>query len=164
MPTSKSAETQLSAAREAYARQAWGEAYERLTAADRNAVLDAHDLERLAITAYLTGRPDASDEIGARAHLAAIREGDLELSIRARSGGCPHGAQRVGAGGLLLRGAIVEDGGAKASESGRVSSGRPTSTDVRRCDGARLRAGLATADRFGDPELATMGRLGRGWH
>ena len=65
MPTPRTTEADLSAGRAAYDRHAWGEAYERLTAADRAGSLDASDLERLAMAAYLSGRPGESDEIGA---------------------------------------------------------------------------------------------------
>ena len=46
----------LDRGREAYARQAWGEAYARLAAADREGPLGPEDLERLATAAYLVGR------------------------------------------------------------------------------------------------------------
>src|SRR5215470_9184205 len=42
---------ELGPARESWARHAWGEAYERLAAADRQHVLDPDDLERLAMAA-----------------------------------------------------------------------------------------------------------------
>ena len=40
----------------AFDRQAWGDAYRTLSAADRDVGLDAEDLERLAVVAHLTGR------------------------------------------------------------------------------------------------------------
>ena len=40
--------------RASFARQAWGDAYAQLTAADREAALEPEDLERLAIAAQLT--------------------------------------------------------------------------------------------------------------
>ena len=46
----------LGQGQEAYERQAWGEAYEQLLAADNEEALSPADLERLAMTAYLTGR------------------------------------------------------------------------------------------------------------
>ena len=40
--------------RASFGRQAWGDAYAQLTAADREAALEPEDLERLAIAAQLT--------------------------------------------------------------------------------------------------------------
>src|SRR5438067_12551184 len=46
--------------RDAFDRQAWGQAYEHLTAAARDEPLEVEDLERLASAAYLVGRSDES--------------------------------------------------------------------------------------------------------
>ena len=83
MPNQKSTDAALAAGRLAYERHAWGEAYESLKAADAAGDLGAEDLERLAIAAYLTGRPEESTTVGARAHLEAVRDGEAELAIRA---------------------------------------------------------------------------------
>ncbi len=94
--------TELSAARAAYERHAWGEAYDGLTAADAAGALGAEDLERLAIAAYLIGRPGESVEVGARAHLEAVR--------RATSGS--RSAPRIGLGmALMQRGEMAQAGG-----------------------------------------------------
>ncbi len=47
----------LDRGRTAFARQAWGDAYAQLKAADREAALEPEDLERLAIAAHLAARP-----------------------------------------------------------------------------------------------------------
>jgi DNA-binding CsgD family transcriptional regulator len=49
---------ELERGREAYARRAWGEAYEALSRADQAAALEAEDLELLATAAYMLGRED----------------------------------------------------------------------------------------------------------
>ena len=77
---------ELLAARDAYERRAWGDAYEGLTAADARTPLAAADLERLAIAAYLLGRPDEFIAAAARAHLEAVRAGDTGLALRAAYG------------------------------------------------------------------------------
>ena len=46
----------LDQGRAAFERQAWGNAYQQLTAADHEATLEPEDLERLAIAAHLVGR------------------------------------------------------------------------------------------------------------
>ena len=169
MPIQKSTDPALAAGRLAYERHAWGEAYESLSAADAAGDLGPEDLERLAIAAYLTGRPDESVAIGARAHLEAVRDGKVELAIR--------GAISLGmalmqrnemaqAGGWLARAArLIEETGYDGSERGRLlipealrslMSGDPTTAF------ATFEQVAAIADRFDDRDLATLGRLGRG--
>ena len=89
-------------ARGSYERHAWTEAYEALAAADARSPLAAEDLERLAIAAYLLGRPDDSVAAGARAHLEAVRTGDVALAIRSAYG--------VGME-LMQRGEMAQSGG-----------------------------------------------------
>ena len=58
----------LDQGRAAFERQAWGEAYAQLAAADREAPLEPEDLERLAIAAHLIGRDaESADDLGAGA-------------------------------------------------------------------------------------------------
>jgi len=169
MPTPKTTDTDLSAARGAYEQHAWGEAYERLTAADRAGALDAPDLERLAITAYLTGRPGESDEIGARAHLRAIRDGDPELAIRGAISLAMSLMQRdemAQAGGWLARAArLIEENRYDGVERGRLlipEALRALMSGDAATALATFEQVSAIADRFGDRDLTTMGRLGRG--
>jgi ATP/maltotriose-dependent transcriptional regulator MalT len=62
----------LTRGRESYGRRAWAEAYESLSLADRVAPLGAEDLERLATSAYLTGRDDDFRRTLERAHRAYL--------------------------------------------------------------------------------------------
>ncbi len=67
---------ELKLGRRACARQAWREAHERLSAADRETPLEAEDLELLATSAYMVGEYGdylAGLERAHRAHLAADR-------------------------------------------------------------------------------------------
>lgn len=59
---------QLERGRNAYARQAWGEAFAQLSAADRESSLEPADLELLGVAAHLLGRDRDSDGEAARAH------------------------------------------------------------------------------------------------
>jgi hypothetical protein len=61
--------------RAAFERQAWGNAYQQLAAADREAALEPEDLERLAIAAHLVGRDAESTDAWARAHHAFLARG-----------------------------------------------------------------------------------------
>ena len=63
----------LERAREAFARQEWGTVVSILTAHE---ALDADELERLAVAAYLVGRDDVSDRAWERAHHERFRVGD----------------------------------------------------------------------------------------
>jgi DNA-binding CsgD family transcriptional regulator len=169
MPIQKTSGPALTAGRLAYERRAWGEAFEQLSAAEASGDLRAADLERLATTAWLTGRTEAAVSIAARAHLEAVREGEFELAIR--------GAISLGmallqrnemaqAGGWLARAArLIDETGYDGPERGRLlvpealrslMSGDPATAY------ATFEQVAAIADRFGDQDLATLGRLGRG--
>lgn len=58
----------LERGRESFERMAWWDAHARLSAADRAEPLEADDLERLAVAAYLAGRDADSEEAWTRAH------------------------------------------------------------------------------------------------
>jgi hypothetical protein len=59
---------EIAAARDAFARQAWKDAYAGFRTADEaRAKLDAEDLERLAPCAYMVGKDEASADAWARA-------------------------------------------------------------------------------------------------
>jgi len=65
----------LDQGRAAFERQSWEDAYQQLTAADREAALEPEDLERLAIAAHLVGRDAESTDAWARAHHAFLARG-----------------------------------------------------------------------------------------
>ena len=67
--------------RRCYERQAWADAYEAFSRADQVAELAAEDLERLAMSAYLTGRDEDYLAALERAHHAHLNAGE-----RARRG------------------------------------------------------------------------------
>ena len=75
----------LDRGRESFGRRAWADAFAQLSAADREAPLEAEDLERLATAAYLIGRDDDGADAGARAHHAFLRLGSVERAVRDRN-------------------------------------------------------------------------------
>ena len=169
MPNQKSTDAALAAGRLAYERHAWGEAYDSLTAADAAGDLDPEDLERLAITAFMLGRPDAFSAAATRAHVEAVRTGDVGLAIRSAYGMGMESIQRgemAQGGGWLARGArLVEETGYDGVEPGfllipqalqALMGGRPADAF------AIFEQVAAIAERFDDADLRTMGRLGRG--
>jgi len=68
--------------RDAFNRQAWGGAYEHLSAAGRDEPLEVEDLERLACAAYLVGRSAESSDAWARAHAECARQGEVARAAR----------------------------------------------------------------------------------
>ncbi len=71
----------LDRGRDSFVRRAWGDAYLQLRDADRDAPLEAEDIERLATAAYLMGKVDNAD-IWVRAHHEFLSRGDLERAAR----------------------------------------------------------------------------------
>jgi DNA-binding CsgD family transcriptional regulator len=73
---------ELEHGREAYARQAWADAYESLARADRAAPLAASDLELLARSAYMLGGDDVWRRALERAYQAYLDSGELPSAAR----------------------------------------------------------------------------------
>ena len=86
-------------ARDAFARQQWGDAYALLSSAGS---LEAEDLEHLAVAAYLIGQDEESTRAWERAHLECARVGDVD-----RAALCSVWL----AIGLMLRGDMAQAGG-----------------------------------------------------
>ncbi len=72
----------VEAAREAFARHAWADAYAELSQADREGLLEPGDLEQLANAAYLTGKDAEAAEVRTRAHQGFLERGDREGAVR----------------------------------------------------------------------------------
>jgi DNA-binding CsgD family transcriptional regulator len=164
----RSDDDRLARARDAFARRAWSDACAGLAAADAEAPLDVDDLDRLAVASYLTGRDAESAEAWARAHGEAMRGGDIARAARcafwvgftqlmrnevARGGGWLSRAQR-----------LLDDAGLDTVERGYVllpGALQGIESDPAAAFSTFERAGRI-GERFGDADLATLGRLGRG--
>ena len=72
----------LDRGRASFGRQAWGDAYAQLSAADREAALEPEDLERLAIAAHLVGRDAESADVRTRAHHAFLSRAAVPEAAR----------------------------------------------------------------------------------
>jgi len=154
---------QLQRGRDGYRRRAWNVAYRHLSRADQAAPLEAGDLERLATSAYLTGRESAFHEALDRAHRARVQEDD------------PPGAARCAFWlglTLLLRGETARASG-WLSRARRLVEGREcvehgylllpeAERHLRERNGHEALATATRAagigDRFGDADLISIAR------
>ena len=159
----------LESGREAFARQAWGDAYHGLSTADGARPLDIGDLERLALAAHMLGRVDDTSRTWERAYRAAIARGEPARAVRHAFHLIMGFGQRgdfAQAGGWHARATgILDEEGLDVVERGyllipealvSLQSGDPSAAF------ALFERAAELARRFGDQDLATYGRLGRG--
>jgi DNA-binding NarL/FixJ family response regulator len=159
----------LERARAAFERQAWADAYEGLTQAAGVAPLGLDDLERLATTAFLTGRHEESEDVWISAHQAALRLGRAPRAIRCAfhvaMGLIDRGEMARGAGWLGRANHVLEEHGEDCAERGLllVPIGLQL-LDEGDFEGARAAFERASAigARFGDVDVVTFAGLGRG--
>jgi DNA-binding NarL/FixJ family response regulator len=161
--------TALELGRDAFGRGMWGDAYRALSAADHETPLDPHDLEHLATAARLVGNEAESADLMARTHQEFLARGDAARAARAAiwiamrllvdgktapSAGWVGRARRlldaqgddcVEQGYVLLHGALRAsfEGDSETSYEGFSEAGK-------------------IGERFRDPELIALGRLGQG--
>ena len=155
-------------ARASFDRREWGEAFRLLTDARGRLALGVEDLERLAVTAYLTGHDDVSDDAWTGAHEACNESGD-EIG----AGRC---AMWLG-WNLMLRGDMARASGwlARANtllvDAGHDCAARgfllvPEALfqlDDDPAAAARMFEVVGDyGERFGDRDLFALSRLGRG--
>ena len=155
--------------RDAFNRQAWLRAYEDLTGADRDEPLEVDDLERLASAAYLVGRSDESSDVWARAHQECARIGEV-----ARAARCAfwlafallnHGELARGGGWVDRAQRLLDDRKLDCVEQGYVRYGAALRSVFSGDVGAALEGFTRAAgmgERFLDPELTTLARIGQG--
>jgi DNA-binding CsgD family transcriptional regulator len=159
----------LDQGREFFGRQAWADAYARLSAVDQQAPLAPEDLQRLATAAYLLGRDADSIDAWARAHQELLRRGNIEGAAR-----CAFWLAFI----LLNKGELVRGGGWIARARRLLDDGRHDCVEqgyllwgvalrsIFEGDNASASASFAAAaeigDRFGDRDLVTLARVGQG--
>jgi tetratricopeptide (TPR) repeat protein len=159
----------LERGRDAYRRRAWGEAYFRLSAADRETPLEPEDLERLAVSCSMLGRETESAGCLARAYQGFVARSAPERAARAafwlvldlmergdiaQASGWMGRLRRLlaempgdsaGQGFVLLLDAL------RALAEGDHETGLPILDRV-----------AAIGDRYGDPDLLAFTRLAQG--
>ena len=155
--------------RKSFEQRAWAESYRLLQAADCDAPLDAEDLERLAIAAYLVGRDDDCEAFTARAHQTFLDRGDREGAARAAFwlgfALLARGAMAPASGWLARAARILDE-----AELDCVVRGYLLIPSAIQCivqgDAAGGHAAFSRAaeiaDRFHDRDLASLARHGCG--
>jgi ATP/maltotriose-dependent transcriptional regulator MalT len=157
----------LAMAREAFARREWKKAYADLSVEDQApAQIGVEDLERLAISAYMLGKDEASADFWTRAHAESLRRHDVSRAAR-----CAFWlvldlltrGEDARAGGWLTRAKHLLDAQPdRCAEQGLLLA-LAARTHVRRgdIDSAHEAASQAieVARRFDDSELQVFSRL-----
>ena len=155
--------------RESFKQQAWGDAYAQLSVADHEAPLELEDIERLALAAHLIGRDDDSADSWTRAHHECLRRDDAARAARCAFwlafGLLLKGEVARGSGWLTRAQRLLDDRNLDCVEQGYLL----VPVALQSIDQGDAAAAYATfgqaaeiGDRFRDPDLATLGRLGRG--
>ncbi|HEY7266972.1 MAG TPA: response regulator transcription factor [Solirubrobacterales bacterium] len=159
----------LAEGRESYARQAWSEAYESLSEADRSSPLGPVDLELFANSSYMLGREREYQELMERAYGALLEAEDplaavrcafwlgLSLSISGEIG--------RGNGWFARADRLLEREGTDCVERGYLALARlfehEADGEVERAAEASAEA-VAIGERFGDADLVAFGSFTQG--
>jgi len=159
----------LDGGREAFGKQVWGDAFARFSSADREEPLEAEDLERLAITAYMVGQDDASADAWTRAHHHYLRGHNLPAAARCafwHACGLFFKGDMAPAMGWVARGRrVLETATEDCPEQGWLLflTALPImfQGDPETAHSSFVQAG-EIAERFNDPDVMTLSRLGRG--
>jgi DNA-binding CsgD family transcriptional regulator len=155
----------LERGREAFARQAWTDAEEWLTSADRAGKLPAEDVERLATCTYMLGREAGYLQLLERAYGAQLADGRELRALRCafwigvtlarkgeqgRAGGWLGRAQRLldrACGDCVERGYLLIPLAFEQEAAGGTGAAAATLADA-----------AAIGERFGDADLVALAR------
>ncbi len=155
----------LERGRASYAKHAWLDAYESLSRADENDLLEPGDLEMLARSAYMLGRDDDYIRCLERAHHSHLDAGNVPSAARC-TWWIGHNlfmrGETARANGWFGRGdRLLDREGRDCVEHGYLlipvllqadaSSAYVTATEV-----------AAIGERYADPDLITIARMGQG--
>ncbi|HEX9363828.1 MAG TPA: LuxR C-terminal-related transcriptional regulator [Candidatus Dormibacteraeota bacterium] len=154
----------LTRGRRAYDQRDWSTAYEHLQGAE-----EPEDTQRLAVAAELTGHEQEAIDNLQRTHHAYLRRGDVALAVRWGANLVMalsrQGEMAQAAGWLARCRRMLDEAHQDSVEAGYLMV--PTALQaVMQGDFRRASEMFADvidlADRFEDPELGALGRLGRG--
>ncbi|CAN5737583.1 LuxR C-terminal-related transcriptional regulator [soil metagenome] len=159
----------LARGRASFEQKAWGDAFALLTAADQEAPLEPEDLERLATAAQLLGRVDDIADLWGRAYRERLDRGDEERAARCAfwlgMSFINRGEMAPGFAWIARAGQLVNDDEHDCVEQGYLL----VPVGLRSMFAGDAGAALATfervaefGERFGDSDLLSLSRLGRG--
>jgi DNA-binding CsgD family transcriptional regulator/tetratricopeptide (TPR) repeat protein len=149
--------------------RSWSDAFAELSAAHGEGQLDAEDLERLAVAAYMVGNDGVCDEAWIAAHHAWLGVGDVERAARCafrQALGLFFRGDLAPAMGWVARGGrVLERGSRDCVEQAWL---RMLTALPRLFEGdAGVHASFAQAgdiaERRADPDAAMFARLGQGY-
>ena len=152
----------MESGRALFAQRAWADAYAHLSEADSRTPVDAPDLERLALAAYLLGKDHESTRLWERAYQRALVGGEPGRAARCAfwlAFGLLLRGEQVLAGGWLTRARrVLDEGECDCAERGYLLLPEA----LRYIDSGDETAGYATAatavelgERFADREGQT---------
>jgi DNA-binding CsgD family transcriptional regulator len=161
--------TNLELGRQAFARHAWKNAFTRLSAADAESPLEPEDIERLGMSAYLIGNESDSLELLARAHREWLTHEDVERAARSAFWLgfvlLQKGQRAQGNGWIARSRRLLDEGQRDSVERGYlllpVALQHVADRDITSAHDAFAQA-AAIGERFGDRDLMTLARQGRG--
>lgn len=163
------ADEALERGRQSFDRQAWGNAFVQLSAKDHERPLEAQDLERLAVAAYMVGKDDDCAEAWTRAHHLYLRRRDSAAASRCafwQACGMYFKGEMAPAMGWVARGRhVLEVAEEDCVEQGwllfLIALPIMFQGDPEKAHSDFVQAGRI-AERFADPDVMTLSRLGRG--
>jgi len=159
----------LELGRQAFARHAWKDAFARLSAVDTESPLEPEDIERLGISAYLIGNESDSLEMLARAHREWLKCDHIERAAQSAfwlGFVLLQKGQRAQGNGWIARSRRVLDEGQRDCVVRGYLLLPAALQQVAERDLAAAHDTFAQAakigEQFGDRDLMTLGRQGRG--
>lgn len=154
---------------ESFLRRAWTDAYAQFTAADSEAALEPADLERLAVAAGLVGKAPEGAQAWERAHREWLASGAVDRAVRCGFWlgiNLIHQGDVARGGGWLGRASrLLADSALDCAEQGllRIPPGLQ-SLGAGNIENAAVHfeAAAEIGDRFGDPDVMALSRIGLG--
>lgn len=156
--------------RRAFTDRKWSEAHRSLVAADATGTIDSEDLERLAVSAFLTGQDATAEDAWARAHWSHLDRGALEDAVRCAfwlglvlttgPGDAPRGGGWIARAQRLLqdqehesatRGYLLLPSALRELDTGDPGLARDSFIEA-----------AEIGRRFHEPDLIALGQLGQG--
>ncbi len=156
----------LDQGRASYAKRAWLDAYQSLSRADDDDLLEPEDQELLARSAYMLGRDDDYVRHLERAHHGHLDAGNVPAAARCAwwiGHNLLFRGETARANGWFGRGdRLLDQEGRDCVERGYLLIPVGLQAGDARTAYATWTEAAAIGERYGDPDLVTMARMGQG--